>query len=157
VLGAETASFIESGCVLIVGTVGPGNEPHASRGWGVTVLEGEPTRLRLLLDGHDTIAIEHVAHGGLIAVTGGDVSTLRSTQLKGRASDLEPVTPEDEARAERYIDDMLTIINEVDGTPRAQIERLRPSGFIACTVTIDEFYDQTPGPGAGAAIDVSGS
>ena len=154
-IAAETAAFLESGCVLILGTVGPGNEPHASRGWGVTVLGGEPTKLRLLLDAHDTVAIEHVASGGLIAVTGGCVRTLRSTQLKGRASDLEPVTPDDEARAERYIDDMITIINEVDGTPHAQIARLRPSGYVACTVTIDEFYDQTPGPGAGAAIDVS--
>jgi hypothetical protein len=155
VIGAETAAFLESGCVLIVGTVGPGNEPHASRGWGVTVLDGEPTKLRLLLDAYDTIAIDHVASGGLIAVTGGCVSTLRSTQLKGRASDLEPATAADEARADGYIAEMATIINEVDGTPRSAIERLRPSGYVACTVTIDEFYDQTPGPGAGAAIDVS--
>jgi hypothetical protein len=138
-----------------VGTVGPGNEPHASRGWGITVVDGEPTRLRLLLDADDTIAIEHVAAGGLIAVTGGCVRTLRSTQVKGRASNLEPATPADEARADRYVEEMTSIINEVDGTPRAAVERLRPSGFVACTVTIDEFYDQTPGPGAGAAIDVT--
>ena len=81
--------------------------------------------------------------------------TLRSTQIKGRASGLEPATLDDEARAERYLDEMITIINEVDGTPREQVARLRPSGYVACTVTIDEFYDQTPGPGAGAAIDVS--
>jgi hypothetical protein len=155
VIGAETAAFLESGCVLILGTVGPDNEPHASRGWGVTVLEGEPTKLRLLLDAHDDIAIAHVESGGLVAVTGGCVQTLRSTQLKGRGSDLEPATPADEARADRYIDEMITIINEVDGTPREHVARMRPSGFVACTVTIDEFYDQTPGPGAGAPIDVS--
>lgn len=156
-IAAETAAFLESGCVLIVGTVGPGNEPHASRGWGITVLGGAPTKLRLLLDAYDTIAIEHVAAGGLIAVTGGCVRTLRSTQVKGRASNLEPVTPADEARADRYVEEMTTVINEVDGTPRSAIERLRPSAYVACTVIVDEFYDQTPGPGAGAPIDVTAS
>ena len=27
-----------------------------------------------------------------------------------------------------------------------------PGDFVACTVVIDELYDQTPGPGAGAAL-----
>src|SRR5436190_23252791 len=64
VLGPETAAFLEHGCVLIVATVGPDGEPRASRGWGVTLLDGEPTRLRLLLDADDPIAIGHLAAGG---------------------------------------------------------------------------------------------
>ncbi len=31
-------------------------------------------------------------------------------------------------------------------------ERLRPAAYVACTVEIDEAYDQTPGPGAGARL-----
>jgi Pyridoxamine 5'-phosphate oxidase len=156
-IGAETAAFLESGCVLIVGTVAPDGEPHVARGWGVTVLGGEPTRLRLLIDSYDSVAIANLASGAKVAVTGGCVRTLQSTQLKGHASAIEPVTTDDEERAERYIDEMTSIINEVDGTPRSQIGRLRPSGYVACTVTVDEFYDQSPGPRAGAAIDVSPS
>jgi hypothetical protein len=154
-IGAETAAFLESGCVLIVGTVSPDGEPHATRGWGLTVLEGHPTRLRLLLDADDTLGIEHLEPGRRIAITGGDVSTLKSTQLKGQIAQLEAATEADEERAARYLEEMITVIHEVDGTPREHVAGLRPSGYVACTVVVDEFYDQSPGPGAGAAIEVT--
>ena len=35
----ETRAFLESGCGLLVGTVGADGEPHAGRGWGMDVLE----------------------------------------------------------------------------------------------------------------------
>jgi hypothetical protein len=43
-------------------------------------------------------------------------------------------------------------VTAVDGTERRLLERLVPSDYTAWTVAIDEVYDQTPGPGAGAPL-----
>lgn len=151
-LEPETVTFLESGCALIVGTVSGTGEPHATRGWGLSVLSAPDGLVRLLLDADDATTHANLAGGGAIAVTATDVRTLRSSQLKGLASAVEEATDEDRARAARFADDFFTDIVESDGTPREHPERLRPSGFVGCTVTIAELFDQTPGPGAGARI-----
>jgi hypothetical protein len=147
-----TTEFLESGCALIVGTVAADGEPHASRGWGLDVLGDDPPLVRLVLDAGDAVAVEHAAARGQIAVTAASVRTLRSTQLKGTSLGLEASTPELTERADRYIEQFFTDIGETDGTARDVLERLRPAGYVACTIQVEDRFDQTPGPGAGAPI-----
>ncbi|MGH9085936.1 MAG: hypothetical protein ACRDYW_10820, partial [Acidimicrobiales bacterium] len=147
-----TREFLESGCALIVGSVAADGEPHASRGWGLDVLGGDPPLVRLLLDAGDVVALEHAAAGGRLAVTAASVRTLRSTQLKGTSLGLEAVTPETAERAQRYVDQFFTDIGETDGTAREVLARLVPAGYVACTIQVVDRFDQTPGPAAGAPI-----
>jgi hypothetical protein len=70
-------------------------------------------------------------------------------QLKGRALGLERADDDDLARADRYCTAMFTDIHETDFTPLELLEQLRPPSFVACTVVVDEAFDQTPGPQAG--------
>ena len=152
----ETRAFLESGCGLIVGTVAPDGAPHAGRGWGMDVLElGPPARLRLVLDADDGATLEHAAEGAAIAVTATNVKTLRSIQLKGRSLGPQAITADDVARAERYIDAFFADVEETDGVPRVQFEHFMPSGYVVCTFEAHERFDQTPGPGAGARVDVT--
>lgn len=151
-LSPETATLLEGGYALIVGTASIRNEPHASRGWGITVVSRDPPSVRLLLDGDDAVAIDHLSTSTKIAVTGGNVRTLHSIQFKGTVGALEPATEEDRTRAARYSDDFFGEVANVDGTPRELLDRLTPRDLVACIVHIDELYDQTPGPGAGAAM-----
>ena len=153
----ETRAFLESGCGLIVGTVGPDGEPHAGRAWGMDVLDlGPPARTRLLLDADDERTIAHVAEGGAMAVTATNVLTLRSTQLKGRAMRPEVAMPEDDARAERYIEQFHADVHATDRVPWEQFQQILPAGYVACTFEAHERYDQTPGPGAGARVEAGG-
>ena len=151
-LSPETATFLEGGCALVVGTASVRNEPHATRGWGATVLSRDPPAIRLLLDGNDAVAIEYLTTGARISVTGGNVRTLHSIQFKGTVRAIEAGTDEDRARAARYADELFADIEEVDGTPRPLLDRLLARQFVACIVDVDELYDQTPGPGAGASM-----
>ena len=151
----ETRAFLESGCGLIVGTVAPDGAAHAGRGWGLDVLElGPPARLRLLLDADDEGTIAHVADGAAIAVTATNVRTLRSIQLKGRALGTQELTPGDEARRDRYIEEFFADVAAVDGVPWERFEHFMPSGVVVCTFEAHERFDQTPGPGAGARVEV---
>jgi len=151
-LSPEIVTFLEGGCALIVGAVAPDGEPHASRGWGLTVLPGDGARLRLLLPVDDDTAIELLAPGGQIAITGADVPTLRSLQLKGRSLGIEPATETDQARAREYTEAFFADIASADRYDRSTLDRFEPSGYIACLVVVDELYDQTPGPEAGASM-----
>jgi hypothetical protein len=151
VFDAEQATFLQSGCSLILGTVLPDGEPHAGRGWGLDLLP-VPGEVRLLLDAEDSTTVARAAAGGPVAITAADVRTLRSMQLKGRARSVEPASPEDVARAARYRDEFLGDIAEVDGVGRDLTDRIVPVGYLACTVAVDCAFDQTPGPGAGTQL-----
>ena len=150
-------TLAERGCALTVGTVGPDGAPHASRGWGLTLTATATSPVRLLLDADDDATLANLErtdrHGGRIAITGADVRTLRSFQLKGRVVAIEAVTEADHEKADRYCDDFFTDILVTDGTPRALTERLRPARFVACTVEVEEAFDQTPGPQAGSPVE----
>ena len=154
----EIAAFLGGGRAFIVATVGEANEPHATRGWGLELVDepridgGRARRVRLLLDADDVCALEHVRRGRRVAITAADVRTLRSVQLKGRTVGLEVAGADDDARAARYCDAFFADITAIDGIQRGVLDRLVPSRYAACAVDVEELYDQTPGPGAGAPL-----
>lgn len=154
-LDDDLIAFLESGCSTVVGVVTPSGEPFATRGWGIAVLDAEPATLRVLL-GAGALASIGRRVGDVepfaLALTGADVRTLRSVQVKGTAHGLEAVTPADEARSRRYFDAFVEDIIVTDAIPRSLMERLVPADLVACTVEVAEIYDQTPGPGAGAVL-----
>ena len=156
-LDPEAVTFVEGGCALVVGTVGPTGEPHAARGWGVTVLSADPAVVHLVIDAVDPVTTGNLAANAQIAITGADVATLRSLQMKGTAEVLPRGTIDERARAERFSDAFFSDITAVDGTPRELLEQLVPHDFLACLVRVSELYDQTPGPGAGTPLVEGGT
>ncbi len=154
--GSELVSFLESGCALIVGTVDNDGAPLATRGWGLTVVpEADTDQLRLLLDADDHLARRNIAAGARIAITACSVPTLRSQQLKGRVVAADECDVRDRVRAERYCEAFYDDILQTDGTPRALTNRFTPARYFACTVAVDDIYDQTPGPEAGTRIETT--
>ena len=148
----DLVAFLESGCALIVATAGADGAPHASRGWGLDVLDPATGRIRLLLGADDPVVLAHAAAGGGIAVTGADVLTLRSAQAKGRVVAVEPVTADDRARSQRYCTAYHDAVAIVDDIPRHLMQRMVPVEMVRCDVQVEAVFDQTPGPGAGSEI-----
>lgn len=151
----ELVTFLESGSALIVGFVTPDGAPLASRGWGLDVLDAAAGIVRVLVvpdDIEPLLARPEGPVGIRVALTGAHVETLRSVQLKGVIEAMEDETPEMWERCARYCDEFFGIIEEVDRFPRSMMERTAPVRIAACTVAVEEMFDQTPGPGAGAAI-----
>ncbi|HEX6418272.1 MAG TPA: hypothetical protein VFZ77_07240 [Acidimicrobiales bacterium] len=156
-VAADTAELLEGGSALIVGVVAPGGEPVATRGWGLTLVPGGTLRARLLLADDDAEALGHLGAGARVAITAADVPTLRSVQIKGRSRGLQPATGDDRVRAAGYVEAFFGDIVANDGTPRAVLDRVVPRGYVACDVVVDEVFDQTPGPGAGAPLAGEGA
>jgi hypothetical protein len=152
VVEGAAAEVLAGGCALIVGIVSDDRVPYAARGWGLTVLPGQPSRVRLVLSRDDGSRLRNDSDTRAIAVTAADIRTFHAIQLKGRAGVLEAADNADRAAVIRYCDSFFGAVEEVDGTERRFLNRLVPEDFVACTVVVDELYDQTPGPGAGAAL-----
>jgi len=150
------ATLLRSPCSLIVGTVDASGVPSATRAFGLQILENG-SRLRLLLTSTGCPAVDNLRATGAIAVTGTDVHTLDSVQVKGRADVVEPATDADEPLFAQYTDQFFAKISASDGVPRDVVERLRPHSYIAVEMTVEALFDQTPGPRAGRALSSADS
>lgn len=177
-IDADTARFLGGGCALIVGVLTPEGEPFASRGWSLHVVRpGEPgylapetpddgaqalepgreeparpapQRVRLLLDAADLPVLSDALSDAPIAITAADVPTLYSLQLKGRSLGLVPLCDADDDRFETYCTQFFSAVADTEGTAFGLIERIRPADIAAVLVDVDELFNQTPGPTAGA-------
>lgn len=152
VLEGPAAELLAGRYSLVVALVGEGLVPHATRGWGLTALPGPPTRFRLVLGVDDAPWLGDGPTPRAIALTVGDPRTLRSLQMKGRVGPAAPATDDDLAAVVRFCASFFSVVEEVDGTERRLLELLVPTDFVACTVDVEDLYDQTPGPGAGAPL-----
>ena len=148
----EIVELMESPCSLIVGTVDDDGLPDATRGWGVQVLDGG-SQVRLLLSASAKATMANVRSNGRIALTATDFITMHSVQVKGAALVVGDATDADRARFERFWVDCARTLHEIDDTPVATITRMVPSGVYACIMTVDDLFDQTPGPEAGTRLN----
>jgi hypothetical protein len=153
-LDAATVQFLEGGPGIIVGAVAVDGTPCVARGWGLTVTDSdaERTMVRLLVPSDDTRLHGQLDAGRSVAITAGCVRTYRALQLKGRSRGVSEATATDLRRARDYIDAFFGDLLRISAMPRSQCDRFAPVGYVACAVEIDEVYDQTPGPTAGAAL-----
>jgi hypothetical protein len=146
----EVAEQLESPCSLLVGSVSAGGVPEATRGWGVEVLG--PGRVRVLLAANAERTLANLEGGGAIALTTTNFVSLVSWQLKGRASGIVAATPADRIRYDAFCAGCLRILHEIEGTAEDVIARLVPVGIVACEMVVEQVFDQTPGPHAGARV-----
>lgn len=151
-LDDELRNLLEGGCALIVGSVDAAGSPHAARGWGLDVVSLDPCVARLLVDAHDTRALADLVAGRPVAITGADVPTLRSVQLKGTSRGVADPAEGDEARTARYVQGFYDDIERTDGTPRPVLRRMTPAAVVPVLVEVEEVFDQTPGPAAGRPV-----
>ena len=144
-----TTRHLHSGCALFVGTVSADGAPHAARGHGLRVLSCTPPRVRVLVPPDERL-LDNLRATGVIAITTGDVPTLASMQLKGRAGPVGPLEDEDRRTMADYTEQFLHDIEVTDGHSRAVLDPWAAvDGVLACDVDVLEMFDQTPGPHAG--------
>jgi hypothetical protein len=152
----EVAALLQSPCSLIVGTVDASGLPAATRGMGLELLDGG-ARVRLILSDAATIAIENLRTTRRIALTGTEVATLVSFQVKGHAQSVDEGTKADAEFVNAYLDRFFQAVHDADGSEIAKLERLRPHGHVAVVFDVEEIYDQTPGPNAGRSLTAAGA
>jgi hypothetical protein len=149
-LGSDLQPVVEAGMSLVVGTVSADGEPRAHRAWWATIVDPDVPRLRFVMSNDDTDLAARLANGA-VSLTGANVATYESRQVKGRVATVEPPTVHDLERTRHSIDAFFDAIHRTDGNPLEHLARMLPEHYVAVEMTVEEVYDQTPGPKAGAA------
>ena len=79
----ELMNIMETGAGLIVGTVSADGWPRADRAWAVSLVDAETRRVRFVMSADDAAVVDNL-QSGRVSLTGAEVSTYQSIQLKGR-------------------------------------------------------------------------
>jgi hypothetical protein len=151
VLPDDVVALLESGCSTFLGAVGADGRPVASHCMGIQVVE-DGTRLRVMVNADEAEAIADLQATRVVALGATDVYTLRSIQVKGAVVAVEPVTAADRVRTDAYIAAFSQAILETDGTEWELMRRAIPRDFVALVMTIEDVFEQTPGPQAGTNL-----
>ena len=146
--GSALQAVVVNGAGLVVGTVSADGEPRANRAWCVSVVDPDARRIRFVMSGDDPVVVEHLRTGS-VSLTAADVLTFHSIQVKGRADLVEAPTTADLARAREASQAFFDAIERTDGNPMELLLRMLPLQMLAVEMTVDETFDQTPGPKAG--------
>jgi len=157
VLEPELIEHLESDGTLIVGTVDEAGIPEAVYAWNFQVVDSAPggdgaLQVHLLVPERAVRTRANFEATGRVAATVTDVTTLRSAQVKGRVVGFDTPTAADERRLARHVDAVMARIQESDGTAPDVLENFRPGRTFGVTMTVEEVYDQTPGPVAGTRL-----
>ncbi len=148
---SDVMSILEAGTSLIVGTVGPDGEPRATRAFALTIVDDQADRVRVVMSADDPVAVTHLGTGA-IAVTAADVRTLRSVQLKGRITTVEPPTEHDLEVMEEHSSLFIQAIADTDGFDPGLTRRMLAQHVVSIEFLVDELFNQSPGPGAGSPV-----
>jgi hypothetical protein len=149
----ELANFLECPGSLILATVDADGRPDAARAWGLEVLP-DRAHVRIQLGADSVLALANIAARRSVAVTVTEMFTLRSAQVKGVPGPPAALRGSAMVHGEQHRAQFLANVVEVEQIPDEIPRRLVPPAFVAVDMTVEEVYDQTPGPGAGAPLEI---
>jgi hypothetical protein len=96
--------------------------------------------------------IDSTMVGRQIAVTATEVHSLVSRQLKGPVVAVGDPCEADLQAMEVQTEGFLQAVHESDGNPVHLVRRIIPREVTLVEMTIEEVFDQTPGPSAGGRL-----
>jgi hypothetical protein len=147
----ELRSYFEKGLSVSVATRNADLLPYALRGWGQH-LSSDGRTLDVFIDRPIAArAISDLRDNGRLAVVFTDVFEFRSIQVKGRCVEVGDPEPDDWPFIEHHREaftDALTAL----GFQTALVRNFWSTQVVKLRMVIEEFYDQTPGPGAGRKL-----
>jgi hypothetical protein len=152
VLDPQVVEFIHGGVAVGVATRDDDLRPEFARAWGPEVsADGRSLRLCVAAaEGSRTRA--NLERNGALAVGFSPPTIARAVQVKGVASQLREPEAADLDRVERHVR-MFVAEAERIGAPAELSRRIFVgSGLVAVEFSIDEVFDQTPGPTAGRRL-----
>jgi hypothetical protein len=148
----ETLSrFIDCGVSVIVGTVDADGIPSCCRGIAVTSKDAFETVTVYIpsATGQETIA--NIATTRRVAISCNHPLTHESIQIKGIARGVKLAAASEEAFVTSQLEAFSDVLDAI-GLPRRITRGTAHWPAFALEVSVEQLFDQTPGPKAGAAI-----
>ena len=147
---SELVEFLESGISILVGTRDAHLRPEFARGIGARIHPGGSELTVWIAASTAELTLANVRDNARLAVCFAAIDH-RSFQFKGRAIDVRDAHPDERAIVERYRAAIALHWGQV-GMPPRLTHRMIVWPAHALTLRVESVFQQTPGPGAGAAL-----
>ena len=148
---ARLQEWLKEGASVIVGTADADGVPATCRGIALSVRgEGDTLIVHLpAATAHETLA--NIATTRRIAVVASHPLSHRTVQVKGVTRGVRLAAPSEEAFVRSRWEAFAAVLAEI-GVPRRVTHRMAHWPAFAVEMSIEEIFDQTPGPNAGAPL-----
>ena len=151
-LSEELVEFIESGVSMLVATRDAALRPEVQRAVGAVVSADRASLTVYLTRGVSDRTLANLENNGQIALSSSRPYDHRGIQIKGRMLSIRDSTEADRVPQERYLAGFVENVYIV-GLPRSVMRQLRIYPSVAVTMSIENVFVQTPGPGAGRRLE----
>ena len=152
VLDPDVVGFIHGGVAVGVATRDDALRPEFARGWGPEV-SADGGSVRLCVSGPEGSRMRaNLVGNGAVAVGFSPPTIARAVQVKGVVTRVGEPEAADLERVERHVRSFVAEAERV-GAPAELSERMFVRlGLVTVQFSIDEVFDQTPGPTAGRRL-----
>ena len=147
----DLIEFLESGVSILVGTRSDRLFPESCRGLGARVEEDGQEVVVFLPEATSETSLANLRDNGRIAVCFSRPADHRSVQIKGTAVEIREAGESDRQQVLRYRRALTETLGFVGVPPQITL-RVAYWPCRAVRVRAEAILDQTPGPGAGAAL-----
>jgi len=153
VLDSDLVAFLHSGVAVSVGTRDADLKPAFSRAWGPEVSDEGRSLALCVIAPPGSLTRANLDANGSIAVGFSPPTIARALQIKGVALAVRAPEPAELERAEQHLRAFSAEVERLGIPPRAARRVFAaPSDFASVTLSIDEVFEQTPGPTAGQPL-----
>jgi len=152
VLDPAVVGFIHGGVAVGVATRGDDLRPEFARGWGPEV-SADGRSLRLCVAAPEGSRMRaNLERNGAVAVGFSPPTIARAVQVKGVASRAGGPEAADLGWVERHVRSFVAEAGRVGAPVELSRRMFGGTGLVAVRFSIDEVFDQTPGPTAGRRL-----
>lgn len=149
---AAVVEFIQGGIAVGVATRDDDLRPEFARGWGPEV-SAKGRSLRLCVAAPEGSRMRaNLELNGAVAVGFSPPTIARAVQVKGVASQLADPDAADLERVERHVRAFVAETGRIGARPELAQRMFVRTGLVSIQFSIDEVFDQTPGPTAGRRL-----
>ncbi len=151
-LDPAVVEFIQGGVAVGVATRDDELRPEFARGWGPEVsADGRSLRLCVSAPAGSRM-LANLEQNGAVAIGFSPPTIARAVQLKGVTGAVREPEAADLERVERHVRSFVAEAGRI-GAPAELSQRMfMRTGLVAVEFSIDEVFDQTPGPTAGRRL-----
>jgi hypothetical protein len=148
----DLVAFIHGGLACLVGTASPDLAPALTRAFAPRVAADRRTLDVFVGRAQAAACLGNLAPGRGVALTAGNVIDYRGIQIKGVCAGWRDADGGDRDWVDDYWRVFPSNCEEV-GLPRAVTLGLRCHDLVRITLVPTAIFRQTPGPGAGGAVE----
>ena len=151
-LDPAVVEFIQGGVAVGVATRDDDLRPEFGRGWGPEVSAGGRS-LRLCVAAPEGSRMRaNLDRNGALAVGFSPPTIARAVQVKGVAGAVDEPGADDLKRVERHLGLFVAEAERIGAPAELSRRMFVGTGLVAVQFSIDEVFDQTPGPTAGRRL-----